>query len=136
MVDYAKFKVGDPIYERETGVCLGTVTKLYRYWGDQRDPRYDTSMSIEYQFNTGGNFHDNTSRRGTMTDWVFCTAAEAVEAAQARVERLKYESSPEGIESARQMKEWLNSPEFTKAFERSYFRQSNAQRPSPTPDTP
>lgn len=62
MADYARFQVGETLYDMQTGALLGVVSRLYRYW-DGRDPRYDTSMSIEYEFETPrkGCF-DNTSR--------------------------------------------------------------------------
>jgi hypothetical protein len=63
MADFAKVKVGEEIfsfgnnYER-----LGVVTKLYRFWGD-RDWRYDTSMAVNYQFETypGGGLRNTSS---------------------------------------------------------------------------
>lgn len=76
MAEYAKFQLGDEIYERETGCKLGVVTELYRYWDSQNDPRYDTSMTIEYRFKTLDGFFDNTSRRGGYTNWTFATKEE------------------------------------------------------------
>lgn len=68
MPDYAKVQVGEEIFDLRTCERLGVVTKLYRFHAD-RDPRYDTSMSIEYEFETGRRgcvvFHDNTSRHGS-----------------------------------------------------------------------
>jgi hypothetical protein len=66
MHEVGKFKVGDEIYDLGSGRLLGTVSRLYRYWSE-RDPRYDTSMSIDYEYHTGGICYDNTSRqRGVM----------------------------------------------------------------------
>jgi hypothetical protein len=67
-------KVGDELYHRDTGRMVGVVTRLYRYHGDQKDWRYDTSMSVEAEYLMTGmpNCYDNTSRQpyeiGTKED--------------------------------------------------------------------
>ncbi len=66
MVDFAKWKVGDKLYVLSTGEYLGAVSSLYRFWGKQKDPRYDTSMDIEYEFTRGDNIFDNTSRQPNL----------------------------------------------------------------------
>lgn len=64
MTDFARYQVGDEIFAMSNGARLGVVSKLYRYWGsDNRDPQYDTEMNIEYEYCTGNNCYDNTSRR-------------------------------------------------------------------------
>ena len=73
MEDFARFKVGDEIFEIHSGKRLGVISKLYRYWGsNHRDPQYDTTMNIAYEYHTGNNCFDNTSRRpisiGTAQD--------------------------------------------------------------------
>lgn len=88
MKDYAKFQVGDEIYERESGRKLGVVTELYRYWGTN-NALYDTSMSIEYKFSADGRYIDNTSSRGSYTRWKFATREEAAEYQRQQYERLK-----------------------------------------------
>ncbi len=60
MKDYAKFQIGDEIYD-ERGYSLGTVTEHYRYHAG--DPRFDTSMFIHYRYRTPGGYNDNTSRQ-------------------------------------------------------------------------
>ena len=71
MADFAKVQVGEEIWDLRSVHCLGTVSKLYRYWGDH-NPLYDTSMSVCYQYHTGNNIYDNTSRQslwiGTKDD--------------------------------------------------------------------
>lgn len=90
MPDYAKVQVGEEIFDMRTCERLGVVTKLYRYHGD-RDPRYDTSMSIEYEFETGRSgcaiFHDNTSRHGSY--FPVGTRAEVVDRLRWRADNLK-----------------------------------------------
>ena len=39
MSEVAKVKIGEEIYNLETGQLLGVVTELYRYW-DNRNERY------------------------------------------------------------------------------------------------
>ena len=64
MKDFAKYQVGETIYEYATGRKLGVISELYRYWGkDGCDPQYDYSMNVDYQYCTGNNCYDNTSRR-------------------------------------------------------------------------
>lgn len=48
MPDYAEYQVGDVLYNLSTGVQVGAVTRLVRYWGDQNDPRFDRTMEITY----------------------------------------------------------------------------------------
>jgi len=62
MEKFAKFKVGDNIYDLDRCVKVGVVSELYRYWAG-RNPEYDTSMNIEYRFKTGNLIDDNTSRQ-------------------------------------------------------------------------
>lgn len=61
MVDYAKYQIGETLYDLKTGAVLGVISRLYRYWGG-RDARYDTHMSVEYEFKTPHIGYDNTSR--------------------------------------------------------------------------
>lgn len=61
MVNFAKFKVGDVVYDRVTGAWVGQISKLYRV--HQNDPRFDRSMDIDYQFEVSRNCFDNTSRQ-------------------------------------------------------------------------
>lgn len=67
MPDYARHRVGETLYDLNTGRELGTVSRLYRYWGEQDDPRYDTTMSVQYEIvvsnSHGVRVLDNTSRQ-------------------------------------------------------------------------
>lgn len=60
MADFAEHPIGTELFDGLTGKRLGVVTAHYRYWGEQGDPRYDTTMDINYRFDNG----DNTSRYG------------------------------------------------------------------------
>jgi hypothetical protein len=71
MKDFAKYKISETIYSFPDGVRLGEITRLYRYYED-RDPQYDYSMDIHYEFRTNGTCHDNTSRLPVN----FCNAEE------------------------------------------------------------
>ena len=62
MAEYAKVQIGDDIFDLSTGIKLGTVSRLYRYWTKQ-NKLLDCTLSIEYEYNTGGNCYDNTSRQ-------------------------------------------------------------------------
>ena len=68
MADYADYQVGETLYDRDTGECVGVVSGFYRY--HEKDPRFDTCMSVEYRFSNG----DNTSRYGTYTPYQFVNA--------------------------------------------------------------
>ena len=77
MVECSKIKVGDDIYNLDTGHLLGKVTKLFRFWRDHDDGVRDRSHYCEYAYHerTYGNVRllDNTSRQtalrfGLLTD--------------------------------------------------------------------
>jgi hypothetical protein len=61
MADYARFQVGEVVYDMRTGQLLGSISSLYRYHAD--DSRFDRSMSIDYQIQEPGwdNCYTNTS---------------------------------------------------------------------------
>jgi len=61
MAAFAEFKVGDVVYDRTTGAWVGQISKLYRVHQD--DPRFDRSMSVDYQFETSPRCFDNTNRQ-------------------------------------------------------------------------
>lgn len=90
MADYARFQVGETLFNMRTGELLGVVSKLYRYWASSGDnPRYDTAMNVEYEFKTPAGYFDNTSRHaGTV--WVGTAAqfADQLES-KARLARLR-----------------------------------------------
>jgi hypothetical protein len=92
MEDFSNFKVGDEVYDAKTGALLGVVSKLYRYWGN-RDPRYDTQMSIEIEYLQDGttNCYDNSSRHAGVGP-SFCTREEARSATKSRAEYLAWEA--------------------------------------------
>ena len=60
MPKVAKYKIGDDLYNLETGAFLGTVSKLYRYSPSQL---YDTSLHCYYEYETSPRCFDNTSRQ-------------------------------------------------------------------------
>lgn len=82
MSDFATVQVGEELFDGDYQ-RLGVVTKLYRFWGDQRDWRYDTSMSVSYQYMGRGGGIDNTSRQSLY----FVNSKADVE----RHERAQYE---------------------------------------------
>ena len=51
MTDYARYKVGDVLFNMTTGALLGTVTRLYRYW-TEHNWQYDTTMNVNYEWRT------------------------------------------------------------------------------------
>lgn len=91
MADFSEFKVGDEVYDQQTGNFLGTVTELYRYWDSQRNPLYDTSMSVEIRFRTPSGGIDNSSRHAGAGPW-FCTREDAIAAAKSRAEYLAWKA--------------------------------------------
>jgi hypothetical protein len=62
MPDYAKYKIGEELFDLKTGERLSVVSSYYRYWSGH-NPSLDTTMNIEYQFETSRNCFDNTSRQ-------------------------------------------------------------------------
>lgn len=63
MKDFAKYQVGEQLYNLDTGELLGTITKLYRYYAHHH-PEMDRIMRIDYVYKTSPNTNDNTSRHG------------------------------------------------------------------------
>lgn len=104
MVDYAKFKIGDVLYDANTGRWMGVVTEYYRY--HQGDPRFDTSMSIAYCFKTDQRCTDNTSRQPGV--W-FTTAQQMLDGGRYRAnEKSLWErraANPETLEDRETMRE-------------------------------
>ena len=60
MEEYAGIKVGEDIYDLRTGMRLGTVSKLYRYWAGQ-NPLFDTALNINYEYRERRFVFGNTS---------------------------------------------------------------------------
>jgi hypothetical protein len=81
MTDYARYQVGDVLYDLDTGRRLGTVVELYRYWGSQDDPRFDRSMAVHYRYGS-----DNTSRQPGLR---YGSHDEYVQECERRLERAR-----------------------------------------------
>lgn len=62
MPKYAKYAIGEELFDLDTGLRLGTVDSYYRYWAEQRNPTYDTGLNIEYKLKVKDCIFDNTSR--------------------------------------------------------------------------
>lgn len=87
MVDYAKYAVGEDLYDFKTGRRLGEVTKLYRpTWGVDNS-LYHTGMDIAYEYRVGDNSYDNTSRQMYLS---FGNLAELVQRHEWELRRLQY----------------------------------------------
>lgn len=108
MADYAKFKIGDVLYDGDTGRWMGVVTEYYRY--HQGDPRFDTSMSIDYRFKNDMRTIDNTSRQPGV--W-FTTAQQMLDSGRYRAnEKEMWErraANPETLEDKERMLQSLRS---------------------------
>ena len=69
MSQYSELQIGDEVYNYETGLCEGKVTRLYRYWGPERSGRlksdgiFDRSMHVYYEFSNNKGWIDNSSRQ-------------------------------------------------------------------------
>ena len=57
MADYARFAIGERVYDLNTGRDLGTVVCYYRYWAESSGhgggAMGDTSMHIDYTLTSG-----------------------------------------------------------------------------------
>lgn len=80
MHSLSELKIGDPIYDLDLGKRVGVVSRIYRYHRD--DPRYDRSLYWDYEFHTGDNCYDNTSRQPERR---FGTAQQALAVARERM---------------------------------------------------
>lgn len=95
MQDFSNFKVGDEVYDANTGRLLGAVSELYRYHAEH-SPQYDTHMTIEIQFRMEGttNCYDNSSRHAGVGPH-FATRQEAEDAMRSRAEYLAWKARGE-----------------------------------------
>lgn len=88
MFETSKLKVGDEIYDLDTGQRLGVVRSLYRYWRDRNDGVLDTDHSCDYTY-----AHESspmcTYNTSSQSGRRFGTKQEAIDAAQRALERLK-----------------------------------------------
>ena len=62
MAEISRLKVGDEIFDLDTGRSLGKVTRPYRFWAG-RDDLLDDSVSCNYEYETSRGNIDNTSRQ-------------------------------------------------------------------------
>jgi hypothetical protein len=85
MVETSTLKVGDEIYDVDSGVMVGTVRGLYRYWQDRND-LLDTGYYCHYEYRTPGGSNDNTSRQPGRS---FGTRNEALHRAEQRASALR-----------------------------------------------
>lgn len=85
MVEHCPLKVGDEIYDLETGRRLGVVTRHYRFWAGQGRPDLDGSYYCDVEYEIGPRMFDNTSRQSGVA---FGTREQAAERARWRAERL------------------------------------------------
>lgn len=96
MADYARYAIGTEVFwlrGKLAGARWGVITNHYRYWGD-RDPQYDTSMSIEYEVQERPQCFGNSSGRSAMAGWDFGTKEEYAEVLQRELDRVN--ASPLG----------------------------------------
>lgn len=63
MAEKAHLKIGDEIYDCRKGTKLGVVSRHYRYWADRDEGVRDSSLDINYEYETSPNCFDNTSRQ-------------------------------------------------------------------------
>ena len=84
MVEVARLKVGDALYDLETGRYLGVVSGIYRYHAG--DHRYDRYCDVDYRFETNPQCYDNTSRQPGLR---VGSLAEFIEEQEARLARMK-----------------------------------------------
>lgn len=88
MVETSRLQIGDDIYDIHTGVKLGEVYLLYRFWRDRDGGVRDTHVSCDYQYRTSGRGFDNTSRQSGR--W-FGTRQDAIEYSEMRTSALRGE---------------------------------------------
>jgi len=85
MAECSRLQVGDDIYDLRSGVRLGKVSGLYRFWADRDDGIRDTSAHCDYEYETSPRCFDNTSRQMRS----FGTREDAISHAEARTARLR-----------------------------------------------
>lgn len=63
MVRQSPIKVGDMLYDLESGRPVGRVVELYRYWRDRDNGIHDKNLDWDYGYEHGPRMIDNTSRQ-------------------------------------------------------------------------
>lgn len=86
MLECSPLKVGDDIYDLDSGRKLGKVLELYRFWRDRDDGIRDTSYYCDYRYEKGTRMSDNTSRQSGLS---YGTRADALERAERRASSLR-----------------------------------------------
>jgi len=86
MHETSRLKVGNDIYDVDSGRKLGTVSRLYRFWEDRDDGIRDTSIECSYEYETMPRCFDNTSRQ---TGVRLGTQEDVLEHAEFRVSMLR-----------------------------------------------
>lgn len=86
MHECSRLQPGDDIYDVNSGVRLGEVTEIYRYWADRDEGVRDTSLSCEYRYRKFTGSNDNTSRQTSAS---FGTREDALREAEWQTARLR-----------------------------------------------
>lgn len=85
MHETSRLQVGDDIYHLRTGLRLGKVSELYRFWANRDDGIRDTSIECHYKYATSPlSFSNTSSQRGP-----FGTLEDAIGQAEAEAARLQ-----------------------------------------------
>jgi hypothetical protein len=87
MEECSRLKVGDDIYDVNSGRRLGRITKLYRFWRDRDEGVRDTSPHCDYKFETSPDSYDNTSSYGGALE--FGTREDAAKRAEINAQWLR-----------------------------------------------
>lgn len=67
MQECSRLRVGDDIYDLDSGTKLGTVSELYRYWRDRND-LLDTSHYCDYRYGSNNTSSQPGRSFGTRED--------------------------------------------------------------------
>lgn len=86
MRECSRLQVGDEIYDLTSGIQVGKVSRLYRFWEDRDEGIRDTSVHCDYEYETSPRCRDNTSRQSGRS---FGTREDAVRYAEMRTSQLR-----------------------------------------------
>jgi hypothetical protein len=86
MHETSRLQIGDDIYDLDSGLELGRVSKLYRYWEDRDEGVRDTSAYCNYEYEKYPRCFDNTSRQIGLR---YGTREDAARDAEIRASRLR-----------------------------------------------
>jgi hypothetical protein len=63
MAEYADVPVGERLFDLDSGLCVGIVTRHFRFWSDRNDGVRDDTLTVDYEYRTNGGHVQDTANQ-------------------------------------------------------------------------